>query len=228
MLLLKPDGSGQAVLLGQDITAGMRLQHTVAGGDLARLATGSWRQFRAPGNHHGAGIRSRRLRCRQSSGTVGRLSAIRSADRVPHAVMRQYGAEILNGSASRKDKAMLHSRRRFLAGVAAAIGTTPLAGPVPAAAQKRPVFGSDFVSLKSLPGDVGLKIHAPAANGRPEFPVESDSSKQLFVGSAFKTFVLCEALRQPTHPKWFKLEGEPTGLDACVWSLDSATLIHRT
>jgi predicted cupin superfamily sugar epimerase len=32
MLLLKPDGSGQAVLLGQDISAGMRLQHTVAGG----------------------------------------------------------------------------------------------------------------------------------------------------------------------------------------------------
>ena len=32
MLLLKPDGSGQAVLLGQDISAGMRVQHTVAGG----------------------------------------------------------------------------------------------------------------------------------------------------------------------------------------------------
>jgi predicted cupin superfamily sugar epimerase len=32
MLLLKPDGSGQAVLLGQDISAGMRLQYTVAGG----------------------------------------------------------------------------------------------------------------------------------------------------------------------------------------------------
>jgi uncharacterized protein len=32
MLLLKPDGTGQAVLLGPDISAGMRLQHTVAGG----------------------------------------------------------------------------------------------------------------------------------------------------------------------------------------------------
>jgi predicted cupin superfamily sugar epimerase len=32
MLLLKSDGTGQAVLLGPDISAGMRLQHTVAGG----------------------------------------------------------------------------------------------------------------------------------------------------------------------------------------------------
>jgi predicted cupin superfamily sugar epimerase len=32
MLLLKPGGGGEAVLLGQDISAGMRLQHAVAGG----------------------------------------------------------------------------------------------------------------------------------------------------------------------------------------------------
>jgi uncharacterized protein len=42
MLLLKPDGSGHAVLLGQDISAGMRLQHTVVGGTWqgSRLAPG--------------------------------------------------------------------------------------------------------------------------------------------------------------------------------------------
>jgi len=42
MLMLKPDGTGQAVLLGQDITAGMKLQHVVPGGvwQGARLAPG--------------------------------------------------------------------------------------------------------------------------------------------------------------------------------------------
>jgi predicted cupin superfamily sugar epimerase len=42
MLLLKPDGTGEAVLLGQDIASGMRLQHVVPGGvwQGSRLAPG--------------------------------------------------------------------------------------------------------------------------------------------------------------------------------------------
>ena len=32
MLLLKPDGTGEGVVLGQDIASGMRLQHVVPGG----------------------------------------------------------------------------------------------------------------------------------------------------------------------------------------------------
>jgi predicted cupin superfamily sugar epimerase len=42
MLQLKPDGTGGAILLGQDIMAGMRLQHTVPGGAWqgSRLAPG--------------------------------------------------------------------------------------------------------------------------------------------------------------------------------------------
>lgn len=42
MLLLKPDGSGAAVILGADIAAGMRLQHVVPGGTWqgSRLAPG--------------------------------------------------------------------------------------------------------------------------------------------------------------------------------------------
>jgi predicted cupin superfamily sugar epimerase len=32
MLLLKPDGTGEGVILGQDIGSGMRLQHVVPGG----------------------------------------------------------------------------------------------------------------------------------------------------------------------------------------------------
>jgi predicted cupin superfamily sugar epimerase len=42
MLLLKPGGGGEAVLLGQDISAGMRVQRAVAGGiwQGSRLAPG--------------------------------------------------------------------------------------------------------------------------------------------------------------------------------------------
>lgn len=42
MLMLKPDGSAEALLLGQNVTAGMRVQHTVPGGTWqgSRLAPG--------------------------------------------------------------------------------------------------------------------------------------------------------------------------------------------
>jgi len=42
MLLLKPDGTVETVLLGQNISAGMRVQHAVAGGTWqgSRLAPG--------------------------------------------------------------------------------------------------------------------------------------------------------------------------------------------
>jgi len=42
MLLLKPDGSAEAILVGSDIAAGMHLQHVVVGGTWqgARLAPG--------------------------------------------------------------------------------------------------------------------------------------------------------------------------------------------
>jgi hypothetical protein len=32
MLQLNPDGSGEVIIMGQDITAGMKLQHVVPGG----------------------------------------------------------------------------------------------------------------------------------------------------------------------------------------------------
>lgn len=42
MLILKPDGTGETVIIGQDITSGMRLQHVVPGGAWqgSRLAPG--------------------------------------------------------------------------------------------------------------------------------------------------------------------------------------------
>jgi uncharacterized protein len=42
MLMLKPDGAAEAILLGQDLAAGMRVQHKVCGGTWqgSRLAAG--------------------------------------------------------------------------------------------------------------------------------------------------------------------------------------------
>ena len=42
MLMLKPDGSAEAILIGQDLAAGMRVQHKVCGGTWqgSRLAPG--------------------------------------------------------------------------------------------------------------------------------------------------------------------------------------------
>jgi len=78
--------------------------------------------------------------------------------------------------------------------------------------------------FKSLPGEVAVKIYAPAANGKPEYLVQSNSAKPMFCGSAFKTFVLGEALRQADSPDVVKtITRQQLDLDASVWSLDSAT-----
>ncbi len=122
---------------------------------------------------------------------------------------------------------MFRSRREFLAGAAgtaAAIGIAPLALPTMAEGKGQASPQAILSLFKSLPGDVAIKIHAPASNGKPEFLVESNSSKTMFVGSAIKTFVLCEALRQADSPQVVKtITAQQLALDASVWSLDSAT-----
>jgi beta-lactamase class A len=122
---------------------------------------------------------------------------------------------------------MFRSRREFLAGAAgaaAAVGVGPLALPTMAEGKEQTSPQAILALFKSLPGDVAIKIQAPATNGKPEFLVESNSSKQMFVGSAIKTFVLCEALRQADSPQVVKtLTAQQLALDASVWSLDSAT-----
>ena len=122
---------------------------------------------------------------------------------------------------------MFRSRREFLAGAAgaaAAVGVGPLALPTMAEGKDQNSPQAILALFKSLPGDVAIKIQAPATNGKPEFLVESNSSKQMFVGSAIKTFVLCEALRQADSPQVVKtLTAQQLALDASVWSLDSAT-----
>jgi len=119
---------------------------------------------------------------------------------------------------------MANSRRRFLTGAAATIGTMPLARPA-MAGQKGTVSADAILALfKALPGDVAIKILAPAANGKPEFLVESNASKTMFVGSAIETFILCEALRQADSPNVVQtLKTKQLSLDASVWSVDSVT-----
>ncbi len=122
---------------------------------------------------------------------------------------------------------MFRSRREFLAGAAgtaAAVGMGPLGLPTVAEAKEQASPPAILSLFKSLPGEVAVKIHAPATNGKPEFLVESNSSKQMFAGSAIKTFILCEALRQADSPQVAKtLAAEQLALDASVWSVDSAT-----
>jgi beta-lactamase class A len=78
--------------------------------------------------------------------------------------------------------------------------------------------------FKELPGDVAVRIHAPAANGKAEYAVRLNSTKRMFVGSAIKTFVLCEILRQADSPQVVQALVRPQlELDARVWSPDSAT-----
>jgi beta-lactamase class A len=123
---------------------------------------------------------------------------------------------------------MFHSRRQFMAAAAATIGTPTSSFAAmngdKAAPKEVPSTQTILSLFQSLPGEVAVKIHAPAANGKPEYLVESNTSKMLFVGSAFKSFVLCETLRQVDSPTVVQaLRGEQLSLDASVWSLDSAT-----
>jgi beta-lactamase class A len=119
---------------------------------------------------------------------------------------------------------MVDTRRRFLSGAAAAIGTIPL-GRAATVDPKGPLSQEAVLSLfKTLPGDVAIKIYAPAVDGKPEFLVESNASKTMFVGSAIKTFILCETLRQADSPNVVQtLRAKQLSLDASVWSLDSPT-----
>jgi beta-lactamase class A len=75
-----------------------------------------------------------------------------------------------------------------------------------------------------LPGTVSFKIVAPATKRNPRLQISSRSGDQLFIGSAFKTFVLAEALRQADGPDVVqKITQQTLALDASVWSPDSAT-----
>ena len=84
--------------------------------------------------------------------------------------------------------------------------------------------GQDQRLFAKLPGTVSFKIVAPATRRTARLQVSSRSGERLFIGSAFKTFVLAEALRQADSPEVVqKITQQQLALDASVWSLDSAT-----
>jgi beta-lactamase class A len=123
---------------------------------------------------------------------------------------------------------MAHSRRTFLKTAAGTVaGTATLASlsaPTASAWQQRitPEKIVDF--FDDLPGDKAFKIFAPGEDGRHNFVAEMNSRKRLFVASAIKTYVLCEAMRQADAPDIADvLEHKQLVLDSTVWSFGSPT-----
>jgi beta-lactamase class A len=77
-------------------------------------------------------------------------------------------------------------------------------------------------TFQALPGTRGLKLWAPAMAGGPEWSVAQNPDEQMFIASAFKGFVLAEALRQEeaaTDPAALQ---QLLPLNDSVFSLDSS------
>ena len=120
---------------------------------------------------------------------------------------------------------MANSRRKFLK-TAAATGAIAAIPAMPAAAKHGHVAPEQIVTrFAQLPGDTAFKILAPAAKGKKKaFVAQLNSDRMLFVASAIKTFVLCEALRQADSPDVDEiLEQTELALDSTVWSFGSPT-----
>jgi beta-lactamase class A len=120
---------------------------------------------------------------------------------------------------------MEQSRRRFLAGAAmATVGAAVVGVPELAGATETVPSARIARLFAKLPGTVAFKIVAPATGRMRGLNVSSNSASRLFIGSAFKSFVLAEALRQADSPGVVQtITQRQLALDASVWSLDSAT-----
>jgi beta-lactamase class A len=153
-----------------------------------------------------------RLNCRNIRGSrIPRLLRIR--------------AELLSRP-TEKGETMAHSRREFLKAAAntASFAALPLAVTVTRTPGQTLTLDQLTNLFDHLPGDKTLKVFAPAAEGRAEFLAQLNSNKRLFVASAIKTFVLCEALRQVDSPDVLEtLENKELTLDSSVWSFGSPT-----
>jgi beta-lactamase class A len=123
----------------------------------------------------------------------------------------------------------METRRSILKALARTAAIAPLTTSTWATIQPPMIdpktVGPKILTLfNSLPGDKALSILAPDVAGNPEFSVTLNADKQLFVGSAIKTFVLAEALRQADSAEVVAtLTAKQLTLDASVWNLDSAT-----
>lgn len=121
---------------------------------------------------------------------------------------------------------MAPSRRQFLKHAAAA-GTfayAPLAAQAAQTSDQGVPTAKILSHFSSLPGDVAFKIHSPAAGGNCELLIQANSGKMLFVASAIKTYVLCEALRQADSPDVAHVLAQTDlALNDTVWSPGSPT-----
>jgi beta-lactamase class A len=121
------------------------------------------------------------------------------------------------------------SRRTFVARAGAGVAGVAVPTAIPALAQakstgaQQPLAPQTILKLfAKLPGTVGLKIFAPAAPGGKQLLISSNASQQMFVGSAIKTFALCEALRQEDSADvTAKIAARQLALNASVWNGDS-------
>jgi hypothetical protein len=84
--------------------------------------------------------------------------------------------------------------------------------------------GPDYTDLikevlgmfRPMPGVKSLLIWAPKTADQPELKISLDPALRMFVGSAFKAFVLCERLRQ--------LDGRPWCMDR-LWAPEDSLAI---
>jgi beta-lactamase class A len=116
------------------------------------------------------------------------------------------------------------SRRQFLKNAAAAgtFACAPLAAQAEQSSTEGVSTGKILSHFRSLPGDVALNIYSPAAGDKSEIQIQANSGKMLFVASAIKTYVLCEALRQADSPDVaHTLAQKDLALNDTVWSLGS-------
>jgi beta-lactamase class A len=119
----------------------------------------------------------------------------------------------------------VQSRRGFLAAAGLATAGAAVVGLPQSASAGGRVSNARIAKLfADLPGTVSYKILAPATRRTRRLKVSSNSDERLFIGSAFKAFVLAEALRQADSPAVVQtIAQRQLALDASVWALDSAT-----
>jgi beta-lactamase class A len=121
---------------------------------------------------------------------------------------------------------MINSRRRFLIGsaaTAAVCGTSSLGSATATFGSTQSKLATEVISLfEQLPGIKAVKIWAPAKNRGQEFLATLNPQRRMFCASAFKGFVLGEALRQIDTPEVSQILGTTElNLNSSVWSLGS-------
>jgi beta-lactamase class A len=139
-------------------------------------------------------------------------------ERPPGALNAEFFGETVR---PQRNKEIFMQSRRFFMGATTALSAVP----VTSQASVAPISPDGVISLfRDLPGRVAIRILAPAANGKPPLDIEFNAGTRMFVGSAIKTFILGEALRQADAPDVVKtISQAELRLDASVWSVDSQT-----